>query len=277
MEMVKTLGTHNILEFYGCNNDKLNDKDYLESLLINAAKESGATVISSNFHLFNPQGISGVVIIAESHFTIHTWTEYDYAAIDIFTCGKEIDIDKAIPILNRELECTEYFCNVNIPRGIIVNDKFSSERRKIIINALDNTYKLSGKEIVGDMSWHGKYEKEQAWGILASIDVKDCDPDLIRDADYIKQFVVDLCDFIQMKRFGETVVVNFGEDEEVAGFSMIQLIETSLISGHFANKSNASYVDIFSCKYYSPEEAALFTNNYFKGKQYKLNVCVRKA
>jgi S-adenosylmethionine/arginine decarboxylase-like enzyme len=91
----------------------------------------------------------------------------------------------------------------------------------------------------------------------------------------IKQFVVELCDLIEMKRFGETQVVHFGEDEKVAGFSMAQLIETSLISAHFANKTNATYLDVFSCKAYDPETVKSFAQNYFGGSFTSLNVTHR--
>jgi S-adenosylmethionine decarboxylase len=79
-----------------------------------------------------------------------------------------------------------------------------------------------------------------------------------------------------MKRFGDCVVVNFGEDERVAGFSMTQLIETSLISAHFANQNNATYLDIFSCKYYTPVEAAIFAKEFFKAKDFNLTYTLRK-
>jgi S-adenosylmethionine decarboxylase len=120
------------------------------------------------------------------------------------------------------------------------------------------------------------FEAKGSWGILSSIDIHDCDTELIRDAAAIKEFVVQLCDFIEMKRFGETMIVHFGEDERVAGYSMTQLIETSLISAHFANQTNNVYLDIFSCKYYEPEKAAEFSKKFFKGKDYNLNVVIRK-
>ena len=84
-----------------------------------------------------------------------------------------------------------------------------------------------------------------AWGILSSIDLFNCNTQKIRDRNVIKRYVDELCELIEMKQFGETQIVHFGEDEKVAGFSMIQLIETSLISGHFANKTNNAYIDIF--------------------------------
>lgn len=121
-----------------------------------------------------------------------------------------------------------------------------------------------------------EYEEEKVWGLSSAIDLYDCDPNTIRDADEIKRFVIELCALIDMKRFGETVVVNFGEDERVAGFSMTQLIETSLISGHFANLTNAVYLDVFSCKYYDPKQVAEFAKKFFKAKNYNLNYTLRK-
>jgi len=79
-----------------------------------------------------------------------------------------------------------------------------------------------------------------------------------------------------MKSYGPCRVVNFGEDEEVAGFSMIQLIETSLISAHFANKTNRVFLDVFSCKYYDPKVVAEFAKKFFKAQKYNLNVHLRK-
>jgi S-adenosylmethionine/arginine decarboxylase-like enzyme len=120
-----------------------------------------------------------------------------------------------------------------------------------------------------------EYLRSAAWGLTCSVDLKGCDPTLIRNADAIKDFVVKLCELIEMKRYDETQVVNFGEDPRVSGFSMIQLIETSLISGHFANQTNAAYLDIFSCKYYHPEKVAAFCKAFFKAKSYNLNVNFR--
>jgi len=120
-----------------------------------------------------------------------------------------------------------------------------------------------------------EYENKEAWGLSSSIDLYNCDPKRIRDAGVIKQFVIDLCELIKMKRFGECVVVDFGEDEEVAGFSMTQLIETSLISGHFANKTNRIFLDVFSCKFYNPDVVAEFAKKFFNAKDYTLKYTLR--
>jgi S-adenosylmethionine/arginine decarboxylase-like enzyme len=116
----------------------------------------------------------------------------------------------------------------------------------------------------------------QVWGIASSIDIYDCDPLKIRDAEIIRCFVVELCDLIEMKRFGETQVVHFGEDERVAGYSMVQLIETSLISAHFANLTNTVYLDVFSCKPYDPEIVKAFAQSFFGGANSVLNVTLRQ-
>jgi len=117
---------------------------------------------------------------------------------------------------------------------------------------------------------------QKVWGIASAIDIYGCDPLKIRDAEVIRRFVAELCELIEMKRFGETQVVHFGEDERVAGYSMVQLIETSLISAHFANLTNTVYLDVFSCKPYDPEIVKDFAQSFFGGAQSVLNVTLRR-
>ena len=119
-------------------------------------------------------------------------------------------------------------------------------------------------------------ETESYWGISSCINLYDCDLALMQNADAIRAFVIQLCDLIKMKRYGETQVVFFGEDPRVNGFSMTQLIETSLISAHFADASRAIYLDVFSCAPYNPEEAAQFAADYFKAKTHTFHVVPRK-
>jgi S-adenosylmethionine/arginine decarboxylase-like enzyme len=118
--------------------------------------------------------------------------------------------------------------------------------------------------------------KEDDWGLSSCIDLHDCDLALIQDADAIKRFVAELCDLIKMRRYGETQVVRFGDDPKVTGFSMTQLIETSLISAHFADASRAVYLDVFSCAPYDPVKAAEFAKSFFKANNYTLNTVRRK-
>jgi len=126
-----------------------------------------------------------------------------------------------------------------------------------------------------DANYLTEYAAKKPWGLVVSIDLKDCNIDKMIDAEYIKQFVKDLCELIKMKRFGDTVVVNFGVDERVSGFSMTQLIETSLISAHFANISKAIYLDVFSCKAFPPYKVAEFAKEKFEASEYKININFR--
>ena len=129
--------------------------------------------------------------------------------------------------------------------------------------------------VTGDESIVDQAIRQSVWGVASSIDIYNCHPETIRDADRIRQFVVELCDLIQMKRFGETQVIHFGEDERVAGFSMVQLIETSLISAHFANQTNTTYLDVFSCRPYDPEIVADFAQKFFGGTGRNVHVNLR--
>lgn len=96
---MKSLGRHLILELTGCPGRLLDDPSYVEKSMLGAVDASGATMIKPFFHQFAPQGVSGMVIISESHFSIHTWPEYGYAAVDVFTCGDCIDMDAAVSFL----------------------------------------------------------------------------------------------------------------------------------------------------------------------------------
>lgn len=114
------------------------------------------------------------------------------------------------------------------------------------------------------------------WGISSCINLYDCDLALMQNADAIREFVVLLCDRIKMRRYGETQVVFFGDEPRVQGFSMTQLIETSLISAHFADASKTIYLDVFSCAPYDPEEAARFAAAYFRAGRHHCDVVYRK-
>ncbi len=85
------LGRHVLAEIYGCEFETLNDLKKVEEIMVNAALEAGAEVREFVFHKFSPQGVSGVVVISESHLAIHTWPELGYAAVDVFTCGERVN------------------------------------------------------------------------------------------------------------------------------------------------------------------------------------------
>lgn len=88
---MKALGTHIVCELSGCDAALLTDVEAVSDMMLRAAREANATVIERAFHRFQPQGVSGVVVIEESHLSIHTWPETGYAAMDFYTCGDHTD------------------------------------------------------------------------------------------------------------------------------------------------------------------------------------------
>jgi len=106
-EYQKPLGTQLIIEFSGCDKEILDDTEAIKSIMLNAALAAKATIVDHCFHKFSPVGVSGVVIIAESHITIHTWPEHGYCAIDIFTCGDLLNNNHALKVLKKGLNSQE--------------------------------------------------------------------------------------------------------------------------------------------------------------------------
>ncbi|MGS0746696.1 adenosylmethionine decarboxylase [Syntrophomonas erecta subsp. sporosyntropha] len=118
---MQSLGRHVLAEIYGCRFEVLNDIKKVEDIMINAALEAGAEVREFVFHKFSPQGVSGVVVISESHLAIHTWPELGYAAVDVFTCGEKVNPWDACNYL-AEMFGAECVNATEVKRGM-VNDQ----------------------------------------------------------------------------------------------------------------------------------------------------------
>ena len=110
------LGRHLLAELKGCEASRLSDLGLVQASMVQAARASGATVVTQSFHHFAPLGISGVVVVAESHLAIHTWPEHRFAALDYFTCGKLVDPLLAIECMRTALGAQELSVR-EIPRG----------------------------------------------------------------------------------------------------------------------------------------------------------------
>lgn len=113
------LGRHLLLELKVCNSKTLNDLKKVQDIMISAAKEAKATIVETSFHKFSPFGISGMVVIAESHISIHTWPEYGYAAIDIFTCGDVLKPETAAKHLIQKFNSKDPSI-VELKRGTLI-------------------------------------------------------------------------------------------------------------------------------------------------------------
>lgn len=99
------LGIHLLLELRKCSPELLDDLQYIKQAMTGAARGAGATIVGESFHQFDPRGVTGIVAIAESHLCIHTWPEHGYAAVDIFTCGKNFKPYDAADVIIQKLHC----------------------------------------------------------------------------------------------------------------------------------------------------------------------------
>jgi S-adenosylmethionine decarboxylase proenzyme len=114
---MQALGRQILVEFYQCNSDILKNVEKIEDSMLTACSLARATIVRHTFHEFSPFGVSGVVVIAESHVAIHTWPEYNYAAVDIFTCGETIDPWVIFKYLEKQFE-SRHSSNMELKRGM---------------------------------------------------------------------------------------------------------------------------------------------------------------
>ncbi len=114
---MNVLGLHLLLELKECNPSLLDDLNHIRSALLQAAHDAGTQVIGESFHRFSPHGVTGILAIAESHISIHTWPEFGYAAADIFACGTAFRPREAAAILVKKLESRDPEI-IEIPRGL---------------------------------------------------------------------------------------------------------------------------------------------------------------
>ncbi|USS40415.1 adenosylmethionine decarboxylase [Thermococcus aggregans] len=115
------LGMHVVLDLYDCDPKILDDIEKIEEILTKAAEVANATIIDKRFHKFSPQGVSGVVVVSESHIAIHTWPEHGYAAVDVYTCGDHTMPLKASEYIIKELKCKKPSV-VKLDRGLLFKE-----------------------------------------------------------------------------------------------------------------------------------------------------------
>jgi len=120
-------------------------------------------------------------------------------------------------------------------------------------------------------------DRRGIYGIELILDLYDCDRRIIRSRKRLENFINNLCALIKMKKYGKPSISHFGlNNPHTAGFSLVQFIETSSITGHFSELWNSAYINIFSCKQFDPDKAANFSKKFFGAKKMKKRVIVRK-
>ena len=129
---MNALGRHLLLELFDCDLESINNLESVKSALVEAARRAQATIVDVVFHEFNPFGISGVVVIAESHLSIHTWPEYRYAAVDIFSCGDVLQPDVAAAYLVERF-AAERTSVVELQRGIFLQSAAPLPHKPVVV------------------------------------------------------------------------------------------------------------------------------------------------
>ena len=114
---MNTRGVHVLLDLENCDQKILDDMNIIKQTLIIAAQKSGAHIMGETFHKFTPVGVTGIVSIAESHISIHTWPEFKYAAVDIFSCGEDFDLESCVKVISHNLKC-KHITRKTIKRGL---------------------------------------------------------------------------------------------------------------------------------------------------------------
>ena len=114
------------------------------------------------------------------------------------------------------------------------------------------------------------------FGMELILDLDNCDPRTLADREALARYAVDLVDLIEMKAYREPILEHFGHDDPItAGWTLIQLIETSSITGHFSDHLRRAHINIFSCRTFEPEKAATFTERYFASDRVTQTVLIR--
>ena len=127
------VGKHCILELYGCDQSKLNDETFVRQSVISASQIAGATLLKLIIHTFDPQGVTCLALLAESHMSIHTWPESRYAAIDVFTCGTQTVPENACKFLAKEF-CANKYSLKSFSRQTEVQIRSSKRNPKLLLS-----------------------------------------------------------------------------------------------------------------------------------------------
>lgn len=241
------LGHHVLYEFYEA--EDLDDSEVAAAALREAVAAGGAHLVDLKVHEFSPQGLSAIAVIAESHLAVHTWPEHGLATVDIFTCGR-VDIDRMLGTLTAAYRPKQTLRR-DIERGILP-DSVAGEQEEAS-------------------------ETTEPYGQHLMIDLYGCETGAIADQRVIEDFVTQLCDDkLGVRRYDDPYIARFGLAEpKTAGYSLVQLIESSSVTGHFSEEWASAYLDVFSCRPFDSEKVATFARECFGASRDKRRLVMR--
>ncbi len=250
------------VEFCGCDPRTISDPAKVEAAFLDAARYSGAHVVNWSFHRFNPQGVSGFVIISESHFSIHAWPEHDYAAVDIFTCGSSVSHDKAVSRLKELLGAREAIISSDMCRGTV----FKGVGRCPGFGSKEG----HGRDCVA--GWENLFKKSGAYGMLCAVDVNGIDAKIVSDEAAQESFLEEIAALMGVAPgHGPFERKSFGNGNAC----LSGIWESASIKARFDAKTAGAYLELFSRTYFEPRECGERAVETLKGGGYRLHLALR--
>ena len=256
------LGRQMTVEYYECSTEILADSVRLEQAFLTAARLSGATVVNSTFHSFTPQGVSGVIVISESHFAVHAWPEHDYAAVDLFTCGNGVDFDVAVREIAKGIGSGQWIVSSFMNRGIL---RESGIERLVPVSESQECRWLQ-------LSWRERFDRSHARALSASIDVYRIKKVDLNSETALREFAVELssrlCGGAAPGQWGYSAV---GDEAEFA-----QDFPCGHVYGLVCKSAGTIYLDVFVNGFFDPRSAAEFAMEELGGAFYRMQPQVRQ-
>ena len=258
------LGRHLTIEYYDCNAQTLADVEGMKKIFVDAAEISGATVLEASFHAFQPQGVSGIVVICESHFAVHAWPEHDYAAVDIFTCGDQIDFELAAKTLREKLSSRSMVISHALSRGLIGQN-----------GAVLHEKPAENTMVEGTLSWQQRYRSADAWGMLASVDVYGCPAEVLTPGN-ISAVLEELAEVLDTEFVTDLCGSEFTEPGKGGGYRFMRMFDAGTVTGRYSLERQTFYCDIFLGRFFDPRKVSESLINTLNGSYYRLQVAMRQ-
>ena len=258
------LGRQMTVEFYDCSSAVLADVAAMKEIFLRAADVSGAHVVDSIFHSFQPQGVSGVVVISESHFAVHAWPEHDYAAVDLFTCGPGVDFDLAVKALASGMESGFWIISSLVNRGIL--GEAGVER---LVPVVENE---SSRGL--QLSWKSRYERTGARAMSSCVDIYECEKLPDKDETVLRDFVFGIVEKLTARnRSGQ---YEWGCSERGDEVEFACSFDSGHVSGLLCRSKKSFYLDVFTDGFFEPREVAEFAVAELGGHYYRMQPQVRQ-
>ena len=255
------LGRQMTIEFYDCAAEILSDAAEMEKIFLEAAAVSGAHVVNSNFHSFEPQGVSGVVVISESHFAVHAWPEHDYAAVDLFTCGSGVDFNAAVESLGKGMRSGQWIISSLANRGVI----HESGRVERLVPVVENEFS-GGMQL----SWRERFDKSGARALSAAVDIYGVPLAESAEEEFWRDFAEKTAGVLNESSVRWLWIPRCDEAE------FLLLTEKGRISGYLVPARKTLYLNIFTDGFFDPRRAAEFAMNTLGGSYYRMQIQIRQ-